>query len=57
LNKQDINTLLKNQQDEEDVMHGEFIRGQQVQVQQLEQTIQRLQSKIDNYYGIFPLQE
>jgi transposase len=53
LNKKDIATLLKSQQELKFIEHrvdlySDFIRGQQLQKQQLEQDINRLQSKINN---------
>ena len=50
LNKQDITVLVRNQQKLKDLEHrvdlySEFIRGQQLQKQQLEQEIERLKSK------------
>ena len=51
LNKQDIATLLKNQQDLKSMEHrvdlySDFIKEQQLQKQYLEQEIDRLQFKI-----------
>ena len=51
LNRQDIATLLKNQQDLKFMdrrvdLYADFIRGQQLQKQQIEQEINILQSKI-----------
>jgi len=51
LNKHDITLLVKNQQDLKFMEHrvdlySDFIRGQQLQKQRLEQEIDRLQSKI-----------
>ena len=51
LNKHDITVLVKNQQDLKFMEHrvdlySDFIRRQQLQKQQLEQEIDRLQSKI-----------
>jgi hypothetical protein len=56
LTKQDITDLIKNQQKLNEMyyrvqQYGKFIREQQLQKQQLEQIINRLQSKIDNYDG------
>jgi len=58
LNRQDIATLLKNQQDlkfmERRVdLYNEFIRGQQLQKQQLEQEIKMLKTNLDNFGVIF----
>ncbi|MGN6624014.1 MAG: hypothetical protein ACTHKK_07715 [Candidatus Nitrosocosmicus sp.] len=60
LNKQDITDLVKNQQKLKDLddrvqQYCNFIRGQELQKQQLEQTINRLQSRIDNIDSIFSL--
>jgi len=54
LNKYDITVLVKSQQDLKFMEHrvdlySEFIRGQQLQKQQLEQEINYLQQKRDNY--------
>jgi transposase len=54
LKKHDIKSLVKNQQDLKFMEHrvdlySDFIRGQQLQKQQLEQEINRLQSRIDNF--------
>jgi hypothetical protein len=54
LNKHDIKVLVKNQQDLKFMEHrvdlySDFIRGQQLQKQQLEQEINLLQSKINDY--------
>jgi len=54
LNKKDITILLKSQQELKFMGHrvelyNDFIRGQQLQKQQLEQEINQLQSKINNY--------
>jgi hypothetical protein len=54
LSKQDIVSLLKSQQQLKEVEHRvdlyvEFIRGQQLQKQQLEKEIDILQSKINDY--------
>jgi hypothetical protein len=53
LDKQDI-TVIRNQQQLKEMEHrvdlyNDFIRGQQLQKQQLEQEINLLQSKIINY--------
>jgi transcriptional accessory protein Tex/SPT6 len=50
LSKKDITVLVRNQQKLKDLEHrvdlySEFIRGQQLQKQQLEQEIERLKSK------------
>jgi transcriptional accessory protein Tex/SPT6 len=57
LNKQDITDLIQNQQrlkglDDRVQQYCKFIREQQLQKQQLEQIINRLQSRIDSYDGI-----
>ena len=57
LNKQDINDLVQNQQKRKDLdnrvqQYSKFIEEQQLQMKQLEQTIQRLQSKINNYDNV-----
>jgi hypothetical protein len=54
LSKQDIVSLLKSQQQLKEMEHRvdlyvEFIRGQQLQKQQLEKEIDILQSKINDY--------
>jgi len=54
LNKHDIKVLVKNQQDLKFMEHrvdlySDFIRGQQLQKQPLEQEINLLQSKINDY--------
>ena len=51
MSKQDVTVLVKNQQRLKDMEHrvdlyADFIRGQQLQKQQLEQEIDGLQSKI-----------
>jgi hypothetical protein len=54
LSKQDIVSLLKSQQQLKEMEHrvdlyAEFIRGHQLQKQQLEKEIDILQSKINDY--------
>ena len=54
MSKQDIVSLLKSQQQLKEMEHRvdlyvEFIRGQQLQKQQLEKEIDILQSKINDY--------
>jgi hypothetical protein len=56
----DIATLLKNQQELNSMEHrvelyNDFIRGQQLQKQQLEREIDALRKKRDNYDSILPL--
>jgi hypothetical protein len=58
LNKQDIIDLVKNQQSLKELDHRvdlylDFIRGQQVQKQRLEQEIERLNKKLDNFHVVF----
>jgi hypothetical protein len=60
LTKQDITNLLQNQQRLKDMenrveLYIKHIRGQQSQVRQLEQLIDDLKSKRDNYDDILPL--
>ena len=60
LDKQDITILVKNQQrlkylDHRVELYNDFIRWQQLQKQQLEQEIDRLQSRIDNYDNVSSL--
>ncbi len=52
LNKQDVTTLLKSQQDLKfmEEMYNDFIRKQQ-----LEKEIDKLKLKLDNYDGLSPL--
>jgi len=58
LNKYDITVLVKSQQDLKFMEHrvdlySDFIRGQQLQKQQLEQEIERLKTNLDNFGVIF----
>jgi hypothetical protein len=60
LNKQSITDLLENQYNITDLekkveFYNNHIRGQQVKIQQLAQTINKLKSRIDNYDGINPI--
>jgi transposase len=60
LNKQDIMVLVRNQQrlkelDQRVDLYADFIRGQQLQKQQLEQEIDRLQLKRNNFEDISSL--
>jgi hypothetical protein len=59
LNKQDITDLLQNKNklidlNEEVIFYNNHIIGQQLKIQQLQQTIDILQSRISNYDGISP---
>jgi len=58
LNKHDITDLVENQQDLKFMEHrvdlySDFIRGQQLQKQQLEQEIKMLKTNLDNFGVIF----
>jgi len=58
LNKHDITVLVKGQQDLKFMEHrvdlfSDFIRGQQLQKQQLEQEIKMLKTNLDNFGVIF----
>ena len=60
LNKQDIADLLQNKNklmdlNEQVEFYNNHIKGQYIKIQQLVQTINRLQSRIDNYDGINPI--
>ena len=57
LNKQDITDLTQNQHRLQDMnksvqLYANFIEGQQLKMKELQQMINRLQSRIDNYDGI-----
>jgi len=52
--------LVKSQQDLKHIhkwvqLHADFIKGQQIHMKQLEQTNQRLPTRIDNFNGVTPL--
>ena len=60
LNKESITKLIENQNKLEDleqrvVLYNKFIRGKQLEKQQLELEIDTLRKKIDNYDGINPI--
>jgi hypothetical protein len=60
LNKQDITELLQNHNklidlNEQVELYDNHIKEQQVKIQQLAQTINRLNARIDNYDGINPI--
>jgi hypothetical protein len=60
LNKKDITELLQNHNklmdlNEQVEFYNNHIKGQYTKIQQLVQTINRLQSRIDNYDGINPI--
>ena len=60
LDKQDIAELIQNKNklidlNEQVEFYNNHIKGQHMKIQQLVQTINRLQSRIDNYDGINPI--